>query len=68
MEIQSMSSQKLNKKGFLQLENQYRQQPMGNIMEIFPSDDAEALKNIKEREKELIKKKEYNNNPVEVSN
>lgn len=66
LELQNFPLTTLSKSKFLQLEKYFKENPLGNIKEIFPNMSGEELKKMLELEKEKLEKNKYLNNPIEL--
>lgn len=67
LELQGWQIANLDKKNFLKVEHQYFNHPLGNISEIFPDASGDKIQKILEIEREKIKRNQYMNNKIEIT-
>lgn len=66
MEYQMGKSVKLNKEGFQKRLNEYEQNPMSQMLQMFDEKDAGLMKALKQQEIRIKKQIAFYNNPIEI--
>jgi GLPGLI family protein len=66
LEEQGMASKKITKKAFLKSQQDYNNNPMGKMMQMFDEKDAMLMKKLREEEVRAKKQISFYNNPIEI--
>lgn len=66
MDYQGFKLTKTTKENFLKLQNQYKKNPLGDLLSHIDDLDGQAVKQLQEHENALRRYYESNNNPIEI--